>query len=102
MNSFQARISMAAAVGALVAICMTPAHSWAAAERIPVMENERFSVVRVTYPPGEHQAALYPPPGTGQIVTLVTPGEFEINFEENGKKWTEKGHMEAGKVWWLS
>ena len=66
-----------------------------------IVDNDKFSVRRVTFAPGEKQAQLHPPPGTGQVVTLVTPAEVEVNLDD-GTARTEKGHMEPGKVWWLS
>ena len=67
-----------------------------------LVDNEKFTIQRATFAVGEHQAKLHPPPGFGQIVTLVTPAEMEVNLEEDGKASTEKGHMEPGKTWWLS
>jgi mannose-6-phosphate isomerase-like protein (cupin superfamily) len=72
-----------------------------AAERVKVMENDRFILTRTTYPPGERQDKLHPPSGTGQMVTLITPAEIEVHFQEGDKTWTEKGKMEPGKVWYL-
>jgi predicted metal-dependent enzyme (double-stranded beta helix superfamily) len=79
-----------------------PVRRAGAATIVQLIDNERFSVIRITFAPGEKQAALHPPPGTGQIVTLVTPAEVEVNLVEDGKPRTEKGHMEPGKVWWLA
>ena len=67
----------------------------------PILDNDQFSIIRATLAPGEKQAKLHPPPGKGQIVTLVTPAEIEVNLDD-GTPRTEKGHMEPGKVWWLS
>ncbi len=67
-----------------------------------LVDNEKFTIQRATFAVGERQEKLHPPPGYGQIVTLVTPAEVEVNLEENGKGWTEKGPMEPGKTWWLS
>ncbi len=88
--------------GALTgAFLLLPIAGTSAAERIKVMENDRFILTRTTYPPGERQAELHPPSGTGQLLTLVTPAEIEVNFQEGDKKWTERGPFEPGKVWYL-
>ncbi len=92
------RIVCAAAVAAAV----FTGNAFAAAERTMIVENERFTIQRVTYPAGERQAKLHPPPGTGQILTMITEGIVEVEFSENGKTWTEKGKVEPGKVYWLS
>lgn len=89
-------------LGAALVAAAFAGDAFAAAERIMILETERFTIQRVTYPPGERQAALHPPPGTGQIVTMITPGDVEVEFSENGKTWTEKGKVAPGKVWWLS
>lgn len=85
-----------------VLAAFTPARRADAATRIVLLENEKFSIWRLTFAAGEKQANIHPPPGKGQIVTLVTPGDVEINFEENGQKRVDKGRMEPGKTWWLS
>ena len=85
----------------LIAVALIPIHNASAATSTLLVENERFTIQRVTFGPGEKQARLHPPPGTGQIVTLVTPAEVEVNLDDGTPK-TEKGHMEPGKVWWLS
>lgn len=87
---------------AALAAVFFAAQAQAAAERTMVVENERFTIQRVTYPAGERQAALHPPPGTGQILTMITEGMVEVEFSEDGKTWTEKGKVEPGKVYWLS
>ncbi len=97
------RIAHAALLGGLAGFLLfSPLAGAGAAERITVMENDRFILTRTTYPPGERQATLHPPPGAGQLVTLITPAEIEVNFQEGDKKWTEKGLFEPGKVWYLT
>lgn len=66
-----------------------------------VIENETFRLLKITWMPGEHQAALHPPPTKASILVALTPGEIEVNFRENGKTWTEKGHVDIGKIWYL-
>lgn len=94
MNIF--RIAVAAAS---LGLFVSQAH--AAAERVRVLDNDRLSIQHVTYPPGEHQAALHPPPGTGQVLVVLSPAEVEVNFQEGDKKWTESGPVPEGKVWYL-
>ena len=82
-------------------LLLSPVAGAGAAERTKIMENDRLILTRTTYPPGERQAQLHPPSGTGQIVTLITPAVIEVNFQEGDKKWTESGPFEPGKVWYL-
>ncbi len=80
---------------------LAASHAHAAAERVKVLENERLTITHVTYPPGEHQAALHPPPGTGQVLVVLSPAEVEVNFQDGDKTWTEKGPVPEGKVWYI-
>ena len=67
-----------------------------------VIDNDTFRFLKITYPPGEHQPALhFAPTKGGSILVALTPGEIEVNFRQNGKTWTEKGHVDVGKVWYL-
>ena len=66
-----------------------------------VIENDTFRLLKITWMPGERQAALHQPPTKASILVALTPGEIEVNFRENGKTWTEKGHVDVGKVWYL-
>ena len=85
----------------LITVALMPIRSASAITITKLIDNERFTVNRVTFAPGEKQEKLHPPPGAGQIATLVTPAELEVNLDDGTPK-TEKGHMEPGKVWWLS
>ena len=86
----------------LIAGALVPARRASGATSVLLVDNERISIRRLTFAPGEKQAMLHPPPGTGQVVTLVTPAEVEVNLVEDGMPRTEKGHMEPGKTWWLA
>ena len=86
----------------VVIAAIIPVHRASAATSITLVDNERISIRRLTFAAGEKQAMLHPPPGTGQVVTLVTPAEVEVNLVEDGMARTEKGHMEPGKTWWLA
>ena len=82
-------------------IVLSPIAGTSAAERTKVMESDCFILTRTTYLPGERQAELHPPAGSGQLLTLITAAEVEVNFQEGDKKWTERGPFEPGKVWYL-
>lgn len=86
---------------AAVSLGLFASQAQAAAERVKVLDNERLTITHVTYPPGEHQAALHPPPGTGQVLVVLGPAEVEVSFQEGDKKWTEKGPVPEGKVWYI-
>jgi predicted metal-dependent enzyme (double-stranded beta helix superfamily) len=86
----------------LIAGALVPVRRAGAATSVMLVDNDRISIRRLTFAPGEKQAMLHPPPGTGQVVTLVTPAEVEVNLVEDGMPRTEKGHMEPGKTWWLA
>jgi len=86
----------------VIASTLLPVPRARAATSVMLVDNERISIRRLTFAPGEKQAMLHPPPGTGQVVTLVTPAEMEVNLVEDGAPRTDKGHMEPGKVWWLA
>ena len=86
----------------LALAALVPARRASAATSVMLVDNERISIRRLTFAAGEKQATLHPPPGTGQVVTLVTPADMEVNLVEDGTPRTDKGHMEPGKVWWLA
>ena len=93
-----ARLSFVAVVS-----IMSVAVAWAAEGPPPerLIDNESFRLLKITWPPGMHQAELHPPPTKATIATALTSGEIEVNFRQNGKTWTEKGHVDVGKVWYL-
>ena len=86
----------------LAAGLLVPFHGAQALTSKMLVDNEKFTIARVTFAAGERQEKLHPPPGGGQIVTLVGAAEMEVDLDDAGKASSEKGPMEAGKTWWLS
>ena len=67
-----------------------------------LMETDSGIVNRITYPAGLQQAELHHPPTKGgSLIVAITQGKIEAKFSEGGKTWTEKGHVNIGKVWYL-
>lgn len=65
--------------------------------QVLVLDNEVFNVRRLTFAPGYRQTMH----GTGakldEIVVLLTPGQIEVQIDEN----KTSGPENVGKVWWV-
>ncbi len=95
------RIAVMGAAAAMLAVAgVNAAQQGPAPERI--IDNDTFRLMKITWMPGLKQDSLHPPPTKGgSVLVALTPGEIEVNFRQNGKTWTEKGHVDVGKVWYL-
>jgi hypothetical protein len=95
------QIAVMGAAAAMLAVAgVNAAEKGPAPERI--IDNETFRLMKITWMPGEKQAELHQPPTKlGSVLVALTAGEIEANFRQNGKTWTEKGHVDIGKVWYL-
>ncbi len=85
-----------------IAVTLAGASAAHAATRTVLVDNDRLTIFKLEFAPGEVQATLHPPPGTGQIVTLITPADVKNNFNTDGVPSSENGRLEPGKTWWLS
>src|SRR5262245_22190909 len=101
-NQVYRALRRAAGAAFVAAAALLPLGSAHAITRTMLVENDKFTIGRYTFAPGERQAEIHPPPGTGQIVTLVTPADIEVTLDDGTGPKTESGRMEPGKVWWLS
>lgn len=93
------RIIVGAMFSCFLATIAMGADQGPAPERL--IDNETFRLLKITWMPGFRHDELHQPPTKATIAVALTPGEIEAHFRQDGKTWTEKGHVDVGKVWYL-
>ena len=63
---------------------------------IKLLENERVSVSRLTFPPGAREQVHITPQDL--VVMQATPGDVEVTLDKE----TVTGRVETGKTWYVS
>jgi quercetin dioxygenase-like cupin family protein len=89
---------------ALAGMALAPAHGFeqvpaAARPRISavkLIDNDRVSVSRLTFPPGAREEVHITPQDL--VVTQATTGEVEVTLDKE----TTVGRVDTGKTWYVS
>ena len=61
-----------------------------------VIDNERVTVMRLTFPPGAREQVHLTPQDL--VVMQATPGDVEVTLDKE----TSTGRVETGKSWYVS
>jgi quercetin dioxygenase-like cupin family protein len=92
--------SLAGVIAALgppvVGSSQTPAPAAPRISASRLIDNERVSVSRLTFPPGAREQVHITPQDL--VVMQATPGEVEVTLDKE----TVSGRVETGKTWYVS